>query len=288
MDEVWGADDPEALRPALIHNPDGPLRDAARAGAPIADLLRAHAPRSARPVPARPVHVTGYYEPEIDGALERSDAFPVPVEAEPPGGIGASRAEIETGDLLAGHAVAWVRDAVDRYFLQVQGSGRIRLGDGGVLRLGFAAKNGHPYVSIGKLLVARGALDAATITADAVRDWLRADPERGRALMRENPSYVVFRVLRAGAEDGPPGALGRPVTAGRSVAVDPEVVALGTVAWLEVDAPAPVRRLVVAQDVGSAIRGDRVDLFCGTGAAAGAEAGALNHPGRLVPLWPAV
>ena len=280
---LWDGDDAggaEALRPALGNLPEGhPLRDVPEGG--VAEALR-----RLRAGPARAVHFTGYYEPEIEGALARSDAFPVPVHAEPPGGVGAARAEIEARDLLAGHEVAWLRDEVDRFFLQVQGSGRVRLAEGGVLRLTHAAKNGHPYVSIGKLLIERGEMDAATITAEGLKAWLRADRARGVALMRENPSYVMFRVLRARAEEGPPGALGLPVTEGRTIAVDPDEIPLGTPCWIEVDAPSPIRRLVVAQDVGSAIKGARADLFHGTGAAAGVAAGALNHPGRLIPLLP--
>ena len=234
-------------------------------------------------------HFTGYYEPELHGSPVRTDAFPVPIHAAPPMGIGASRAEIEAGDLLAGQEIAWLADEVDRFFLQVQGSGRVRFPDGTVLRVGHAAKNGHPYRSVGALLVERGVFAADRITAQGVMDWLRADPARGRAAMRENPSYVMFRALRGGAaEDGPPGAMGVPVTEGRSLAVDPAVVPLGALVWAEVDAPDPIRRLCAAQDVGSAIVGvGRADLFCGTGDAAGRMAGALNHGGRMVVLEPA-
>jgi len=238
-------------------------------------------------------HFTGYFEPELDGAPRRSDACPVPIHAPPAMGIGAPRAEIEAGDLLAGHEIAWLRDEVDRFFLQVQGSGRIRFGDGRVLRVTHSAKNGHPYRSIGRLLIDRGEFDAGTMTADALRDWLRADRERGVALMRENPSYVMFRALHESpADQGPPGTLGCPVTEGRSIAVDPEVVPLGTPVWVEIDAPdalgGPIRRLCVAQDTGSAIKGiGRADLFFGTGDAAGHAAGRLNHGGRMVVLLPA-
>lgn len=276
----WREDDLRGLRGALLNLPDGALREAALCqdvGGLVARL---------RPSGAGAVHATGYYEPELDAAPARSAAHPVPIHAAPPGGVRASRAEIEERDLLAGHEIAWLRDATARFFLQVQGSGRLRMPDGTVLRVGHAAGNGHPYVSIGKRLIERGALPAATITADAVKAWLRADPARGARLMRENPSYVMFRVVEADPRVGPLGALGLPVTAGRTVAVDPARVPLGTIAWLEVDAPEPIRRLVVAQDVGSAIVGARVDLFLGTGDAAGRAAGALNHPGRLVPLSP--
>lgn len=234
-------------------------------------------------------HFTGYFEPELEGAKNPSDAFPVPIHTPPPMGIGASRAEIETGNLLVGQEIAWLRDEVDRFFLQVQGSGRIRFDDGEVLRVTYAAKNGHPYQSIGRLLIDRGEMDAATITADRLRDWLRVDPARGIALMRENPSYVMFRALHgAPADQGPPGSLGAPLCAGRSLAVDPEHVSLGAPVWIEVEGPeGPIHRLCVAQDTGSAIKGvGRADLFYGTGAAAGRAAGALNHKGRMAVLLP--
>ncbi|UWQ21981.1 MltA domain-containing protein [Jannaschia sp. W003] len=233
---------------------------------------------------------TGYFEPELDGAAECSDTFPVPVHAPPPMGIGAPRAQIEAEDLLRGQEIAWLRDEVDRFFLQVQGSGRIRLADGGVLRVTHAAKNGHPYRSIGRILVERGVFAPDAITADALLDWLREDRARGVALMRENPSYVMFRALHDAGDGGPPGTL-CPVTAGRSIAVDANVIPLGLPVWIECDAPpaagGPIRRLVAAQDTGSAIVGvGRADLFFGTGEEAGRMAGALNHGGRMVVLQP--
>ncbi|KIT14958.1 MltA domain-containing protein [Jannaschia aquimarina] len=237
---------------------------------------------------AIPTHFTGYYEPELRGSPVRTDDFPVPIHAPPPGGTGATRAEIEEKDLLADYEIAWLADEVDRFFLQVQGSGRIIYPDGQVLRVSYAAKNGHPYISVGRILIESGEFNERRITADAVKSWLRADPVRGREMMRRNPSYVMFRALHgAEARQGPPGALGLPVTAGRSLAVDPELVPLGSLVWVEVDGPeGPIRRLCVAQDTGSAIRGARADLFYGTGEEAGRAAGALNHAGRMIVLRP--
>ena len=221
-------------------------------------------------------HFTGYYEPQIDGSLQASAAFPVPLHGCPGDGPYPPRARIEP--VLAGHEVAWVRDEVDRFFLQVQGSGRIRLADGSVLRLGHDGRNGHPYVSIGRLLVERGVF-GPDITAAALKAWLRADPDRGRALMDENPSYAMFR--RTDGAGGPMGTL-CPVTALRSIAVDPAHTPLGTPVWIEVAGHA---RLCIAQDTGSAIVGPgRADLFFGTGDAAEAAAGALNEAGRFIPL----
>lgn len=233
--------------------------------------------------PGRPLagHFTGYYEPELDGSLTRTDAFPVPVHALPPDGGGLPRAGIDAA--LAGYEIAWLRDEVDRFFLQVQGSGRLRLNGGQTLRLGYAGKNGHAYRSIGKLLIERGVF-GVDITADALKAWLRADAGRAREVMSENPSYVFFRRLTAPLDTGPTGAMGHPVTAGRSLAVDPDCLPLGSLVWIEV---ADIRRLCVAQDTGSAIKGPgRADLFFGTGDAAGLAAGRLNHPGRFLPLVP--
>ena len=239
------------------------------------------------PRPLGAVHVTGYYEPELPGSPVRTDAFPVPIHTLPPMGIGASRAEIEAGDLLAGHEIAWLRDGVDRFFLQVQGSGRIVMPGGAVLRVTYAGRNGHPYRSLGRLLIERGEIAADAMSADAVQGWLRADAERGRRAMLENPSYVMFRALHgARAEEGPPGTMGVPLTPGRSIAMDPAVAPMGTPVWLEVDGPDPIRRLCVVQDTGSAIKGARVDLFIGTGAVAGRIAGAMNRTGRATLLLP--
>lgn len=223
-------------------------------------------------------HFTGYFEPELDASLTRTDTFTCPIHRLPQGGASLPRDRIEA--VLAGHEIAWLRDTVDRFFLQVQGSGRLRLTDGGVMRVGYAGKNGLPYVSIGKRLVERG-IFGRDITAEDLKRWLRADPARGEALMNENPSYVMFREIGAPVESGPMGTL-CPVTTLRSLAVDPEHTPLGTPVWIEVAGHA---RLCIAQDTGSAIKGlGRADLFHGTGDTAGLAAGALNTVGRFIPL----
>ena len=225
-------------------------------------------------------HLTGYFEPELDAAPAPSADFPVPIHAMPPGGTDAPRARADAA--LAGHEIAWLRDAVDRFTLQVQGSGRLRLPGGAVVRVGYAGTNGHPYRSVGRQLVASGAL-APGLTAERLAAWLRSDPARGRAAMDGNPSYVMFRIIDAPEGQGPPGKL-CPVAAGRTVAVDPAYVPLGTPVWVEGPGWA---RLCIAQDTGAAIVGPgRIDLFCGTGAAAGREAGRLDHPCRVTPLVP--
>ncbi|WP_281826236.1 MltA domain-containing protein [Jannaschia rubra] len=272
----WEADDLDAALAAFRLKPDGPLSRAAQAATDARTFFETHF-RPSTPVPG---HFTGYYEPEIDGSLKPTDTFPVPIHALPSGGIDAPRAKIEPR--LAGHEIVWLRDEVDRFFLQVQGSGRIRLVDGGTLRVGYAGGNGHPYRSIGALLVERG-IFGPDITAQALKDWLRADPARGRAVMAENPSYVMFAPVDLPPGSGPRGTL-CPVTAHRSIAVDPDHTPLGAPVWVEVDG---IARLCIAQDTGSAIRGPgRADLFFGTGDAAGRAAGRLNHPGRFTALEP--
>ncbi|WGH80284.1 MltA domain-containing protein [Jannaschia ovalis] len=272
----WDADDLDAALAAFRLCSDGPLVQAAKHAS---DARRFFESRF-RPGAELAGHFTGYYEPEIPASLTRSDAFPVPIHAMPPGGVSATRAEISP--FLAGQEIAWLRDEVDRFFLQVQGSGRLRLPGGATMRVGHAGKNGQPYVSIGKLSVERGVFGPG-ITADALKDWLRADPDRGHAVMNENPSYVFFEILDLPEGSGPRGTL-CPVTSLRSLAVDPTHTPLGTPVWIEVAGHA---RLCIAQDTGSAIKGaGRADLFFGSGDTAGRAAGALNHPGRFVPLVP--
>jgi membrane-bound lytic murein transglycosylase A len=160
------------------------------------------------------------------------------------------------------------------------------------VRLGYAAKNGHTYTSIGKLLAERGERPPQGLTMEGLKGWLRADPARGRALMHENKSYVFFRELpQAEAGEGPVGAQGVPLTTGRSLAVDAAYHALGTPIFVMAPdlaaAGAPFRRLMIAQDVGSAIKGlQRGDIFFGTGEAAGAIAGSTKHAARFYVLLP--
>lgn len=269
---------------------------------------------------AHPGLVTGYYEPELNGSRERKGKFQVPVYGRPedlvqvkPDLLRAfynsshsvlrrsgdelvpyyTRAEIEAGALEGkGLELLYLDDPVELFFMQIQGSGRVRLTDGSWVRLGYAAKNGHSYVSIGKILAERGDRPK-DLTMEGLKAWLRADPARGRALMQENTSYVFFRELpKTEAGDGPVGAQGVALTPGRSLAVDASYHALGTpifVAAPELKTPdgAPFRRLMIAQDVGSAIRGpERGDIFFGTGDAAGAIAGMAKQKARFFVLLP--
>lgn len=229
---------------------------------------------------------TGYFEPELPGSRVADEVFRWPVHALPGDPRAHDRAEIVAGALEGrGLEIVWLADAAEAFFMQVQGSGRIVLPEGEVLRLNYAGSNGRPYRSVGKELVARGVFTTGTVTAEGIKDWIRANPEAGREVMDLNPSYVFFRVLEGlppGA--GPLGCMGHPVTALRSVAVDPGVVPLGAPVWLDAGG---LRRLMVAQDRGGAIRGaQRADVFFGTGAEAGRRAGAFLHPGRMVVLLP--
>jgi membrane-bound lytic murein transglycosylase A len=240
---------------------------------------------------APPGRLTGYYEPVIPGSLEQTEDFGAAVYAAPAGlptdRPWASRTEIEEGDLLRGLEIAYVADPVEAFFAQVQGSVCIALPDGRGLRLGYAGRNGHPYHSVGAELVARTAVAATAMTPQVIRDWCRAYPADVAGLLRINPSFVFFRRLDLPDDAGPIGTAGVSVTAMRSLAVDPDHVPLGTPVWIETLTPDPIRRLCIAQDTGSAIKGpQRGDLFCGTGDAAGHLAGSLNAPLRITPLEP--
>ncbi|WP_254695391.1 MltA domain-containing protein [Oceanicola sp. D3] len=236
--------------------------------------------------------MTGYFEPVYEGALQKSDDCRAPIHALPEGwqtgDSFATRAEIEDGDLLEGCELAWLKSPLDAFLLQVQGSGRVRLADGSMRRVGYAGKNGHPYVSLGKLLIERGHLTAKDASMQAIQAWFSENPELGPRYLRENPSYVFFRSLDDLPEElGPIGTAGVPLTAQRSIAVDEAHTRLGALAYVVPKHPDTAPRLCVAQDTGGAIKGaGRTDLFCGTGAQAGAQAGRLNTTlsfFRLVP-----
>ena len=265
--------------------------------------------------------VTGYYEPEIDGARVQSDKFLVAAYKRPDDLVSVKPDEMRARDSAAGVLTSmrktedglvpfYTREEIDKgalkgrdlelvyldpvelFFMQVQGSGRVRLADGTHLRLGYSTKNGHPYTSIGKKLVELGEGKPKSMTMDGIKDWLRADKERGNRMMWENKSYVFFRLLDGKeGEDGPIGAQGVSLTPGRSLAVDPSFHALGLPVFVE--APemkgdgAPFRRLMIAQDVGSAIKGvERGDIYWGSGDDAGAIAGKTLAPAKFFVLRP--
>lgn len=297
--DAWAEDDHAAALATFI-NTCGDMRDPdwrtlcriARTGPD---------PRSFFEILFRPVLVgdgsaglfTGYYEPELNGSRHRGGPYQYPLYRRPENGEAgaqASREEIEEQELLSsrGLEIAWIDDPVDVFFLQVQGSGRIRLDDGTAIRVGYGGKNGHEYRSVGLELVRRGEFEPHQVSAGTIRDWVEQQGDEGLELLRHNPSYVFFRELRQLPWDrGPLGAMNRSITTLRSIAVDPAYVPLGAPVWIEKDGHNPMRRLMVAQDTGSAIKGaQRADIFYGTGDAAGRRAGAVKDPGRMVLLLP--
>lgn len=262
---------------------------------------------------------TGYYEPTLRGSRTRGGAYLVPLYLRPPELVQVElgdfrddlagkriagevrdgrlvpfhdRAAIEEGALAGrGLELVWVDDPVDAFFLQIQGSGLIELAEGGTLRAGYAAQNGHPYLAIGRELVARGAMPLERVSMQSIAAWLRAHPQEAVEVMRKNASYVFFRELD---ETGPLGSMGVVLTPGRSLAVDPLFIPMGAPLWLDTTfplepsaAPRPLRRLLVAQDTGGAIQGPvRGDVFWGPGEEAAELAGRMRQEGRLWLLLP--
>jgi membrane-bound lytic murein transglycosylase A len=237
---------------------------------------------------------TGYYEPELRGSRQRTAKYSVPLYRPPsdPASAALARAAIDAGALAGqGLELLWLADPIDSFFLQAQGSGRVRLAEGGSVRVGYAASNGLPPTMIGRVLVERGELTKEAATMQTVRQWLRDHPTEATALMQKNARYIFFREIPG---DGPIGALGVALTPGRSLAVDPDLLPLGAPLWLDTAYPAgtpaagrPLRRLVVAQDSGSAIKGAvRGDLYWGSGEAALRYAGPMKQPGRYYLLLP--
>ncbi|ACL56008.1 murein transglycosylase A [Methylobacterium nodulans] len=286
------------------------------------DAYRITRPARAAPSERQAGFLTGYFEPELQGSLVPTPDFTVPALARPddlvslepgetlPGleaGLRAARrleagfapypdrAAIEDGALgQRARPLLYLRDAVDLLVLQVQGSGRVRLTDGRVVRLAYDGRNGQPYTSVARLLVTEGHLPLEGLTLARWTAWLRANPETARRLIRRNAAYVFFRLEESPPEaPGPLGGGGAPLTPGRSLAVDAALWRYGLPFWLEGSLPTPeggavpLARLVIAQDTGSAIVGPaRGDLYLGTGPVAGAVAGLLRDPARFVVLLP--
>ena len=237
---------------------------------------------------------TGYFEPELRGALLRSDVFATPIYRKPPD-LSADqpyhdRQSIENGVLDGrGLELAWLADPIEAFFLHIQGSGRIRLDDGQILRVGFAGKNGHPYKSIGKVLVERGIFSLDDVTAQAIKDWLAAHPDDATRVMNENPSYIFFDTRPHLAEtEGPIGTAGAPLTPMISIAADPGHHPLGSLIYIEHDPATGLKDgYAIVQDTGGAIKGQgRIDLFTGSGDEAGQIAGALKHAVRITTFTP--
>ena len=254
---------------------------------------------------------TGYYEPEIAGSRTRAAGYEVPVYRRPADLVEADlglfgdawkgkrirgrvvdgrfvpyddRAAIEAGALAGrGLEIGWAADPIEFFFLQVQGSGRLRLPDGQVMRIGYDSQNGRDYVGIGGLMRERGLLQPGQSSMQGIMAWLRANPEQGRAIMRENKSFVFFRELTG---PGPLGALGLPVSPRATVAADPAYVPLGAPVWLTLDR-AEANGLWVAQDTGGAIKGaNRFDTFWGAGEEARRIAGGMSGRGEALLLLP--
>jgi membrane-bound lytic murein transglycosylase A len=267
--------------------------------------------------------LTGYYEPEIPGALAPDPGHPVPVlgraadlvsltpgmaKGDLPPGLSAARqtgaglepypdrAAIWDGALDGrGLEIAWLPDRVELFMAQVQGSARVRLPDGPTLRLVYAGRNGLPYTSIGKVIVAEGHMALEEMTLAKLKAWLRAHPVDAERIMRMNRSYIFFaRGEGLDPAEGPIGAASVPLTPLRSIAVDRTLWSYGLPFWIAADLPLagegssePLARLMIAQDTGSAILGPaRADLFMGSGDEAGDLAGLIRHPGRFTVLWP--
>ncbi len=262
--------------------------------------------------------ITGYFEPLLHGARKPSARYVAPLYAAPPdllvidlaslypelkgkrvrGRLEGkrvvpyyTRAELPADPAIRGNEIVWVDNPFDALMLEVQGSGRVQLPDGGIIRLQYADQNGQPYASVGRYLVRLGELTVEQATIPGIRAWLQAHPQRLREVLNANPSVVFFSEAPLGDPKlGPKGAEGIPLTAGRSIAVDPAAVPLGTPVFLATTLPdsnLPLQRLVVAQDTGGAINGaPRADYFCGSGPEPAELAGKMRQTGSLWILWP--
>ena len=262
--------------------------------------------------------ITGYYEPLLRGSWQQSEEFPYPLYGVPEDLLVVDlatlyprlngmrlrgklvgnrilpyhdRAQLDADpELIRGAEILWVDSAIDLFFLHVQGSGLVQLDDGSIVALGYAEQNGHPYQSIGRVLIEMGELQKEEVTLFTIRDWLKANPDRRQQVLSRNPSYVFFALRDAGA-DGPTGSLNVALTPGRSIAVDRKVIPLGAPVWLQTTLPdeeaTPMNRLMLAQDTGGAIKGHvRADVFWGRGAEAERKAGLMKQQGALFVLLP--
>ena len=266
--------------------------------------------------------ITGYYEPLLKGSRKKSSQYPYPLYKQPADLITVDlgetypelkskrvrgklvvdkdgrnklipypkRADIETASSpLAGNELVWINDQVDGFFLQVQGSGLVKFDNGETMHVGYADQNGQPYNSIGRVLIERGELTKDQASMQGIKNWASKNPSKLQELLNANPSYVFFRELPANLP-GPLGALGVPLTAERSVAIDPKYVPLGAPVFLSTTQPnsnKPLKKLMVAQDTGGAIKGGvRADYFWGAGDAAGKQAGSMKQQGKIWVLLP--
>jgi membrane-bound lytic murein transglycosylase A len=261
--------------------------------------------------------ITGYYEALLRGSRTKSDIYQTPLYKVPDDLLTIdlssvypqlknmrlrgrvvgrkvvpydAREQIDSGK-LAGNELLWVDDPVEAFFLEVQGSGRVELDDGETVRISYADQNGHPYKAIGRWLVEQGELPANQVSAQSIKAWIQANPQRRQELFNANPSFIFFREERLPDPSvGPKGALGVPLTPARSVAIDPSFLPLGAPIYLattEAGSEVPMRRLVMGQDTGGAIRGEvRADFFYGFGPEAADKAGRMQQPGTIWVLLP--
>lgn len=318
--------DETAVEPASVGGRVADWRGACEAAAKLGDrvadgdlrrfLERWFTPYEVQLPTREPGLFTGYFEPELAGSMERRTGYEVPIYPRPSDlvlvNLGDwrsalngeriagrvrdgrlvpydSRADIESGAIdKKAKPLLWLADPVDAFFLHIQGSGRVKLSDGRTVRVGYDGHNGHIYYPIGRYLVETGELEREAVSLQTIRAWLNRNPARMQEVMNRNPSYIFFRTVEG---DGPIGAQGVALTAGRSLAVDRRFVPLGAPVWLDIDYPdergAALRRLVVAQDTGGAIKGAvRGDVFWGHGEAAAEKAGPMAAKGRYYVLLP--
>jgi membrane-bound lytic murein transglycosylase A len=267
--------------------------------------------------------LTGYYEPLLEGSRTPQGQFQTPIYKRPSdlvnlvdetqrGTVGsalthakktdkgvepyATRAQIEQGALRGKNLeLLYLADPVEAFFMHIQGSARVKLTDGSTIRIHYDGKNGHPYSSIGRYLIDKGLLAADKVSMGALKRWLKIEPQRGNEVMWQNASFVFFRELKGAEAKGPLGAMNAPLTPGRSLAVDTSFHTLGLPIFVSANnmthvnktAGGAFNRLMVAQDVGSAIKGpERGDIYFGSGEAAGELAGVTKHPGKFIVLLP--
>lgn len=312
----WNDDRLHQAWPALLRSCERPTpewmalcakatRHAPRTDAQTRDWLVQHLQpyRVESPQGAAQGLITGYYEPSIDARRRPNGAYRVALHAAPTDLATRkpywTRRELDSLPAaqasLRGREIAYVADPLEALVLHIQGSGRLRVtepdGKQRVVRIAYAGHNGHPYQSVGRWLIDQGELPAGQASWPAIRDWARRNPRRVNELLWSNPRYVFFREeALTNPALGPRGAQGVALTPGRSIAVDPKSVPYGTPAWIETTEPLsnkPLRRLVLAQDTGSAITGAvRADYFWGWEGNAGDQAGRMKQPLRLWVLWP--
>lgn len=308
---------PRAWQPVCAAAAELDLRTSTEVRAFIETHLQPWRLLDAEGKPARNT-VTGYYEPVVRGSRKRGGAYQWPLY-EPPRDLltidlGSvypelagkrvrgklegrrvvpydTRAQIAANPQRQPPAIVWLDDPVEAFFLQVQGSGRVWLDDGGVIRVAYADHNGRPYVSIGKWLADQGELPLAQTSMQNIKAWAQRDPHRVQEMLNVNPAMVFFREERlADPNLGPKGAYGIPLAGRRTIAVDTRYVPLGAPVYLATTMPAssePLRRLVFAQDTGAAIKGAaRADFFWGSGEEAGMLAGRMKQNGEMWVLWP--